>query len=68
MADLSGQIVSARIEEASVIKTAKIFGVSKSAVSNVKIAFEKEKKRSQQSTSLAESLRDRRASDFTSNC
>ena len=40
---------------ASITKTVQMFGISRGTVSKVMIAFEKEKKTSQQSTSLAES-------------
>ena len=59
MANLSyfkrGQIVGARMVGASVTKTVQMFGISRGTVSKVMVAFEKEKKTSQQSTSLAES-------------
>ena len=59
MADLSdfkrGQIVSAHMVGVSVTKTAQMFGISRGTVSKVMIPFEKEKKTSQQSTSLAKS-------------
>ena len=59
MADLSdfkrGQIVGACMVGTSVIKTVQMFGISRGIVSKVMIAFKKEKKTSQHSTSLAES-------------
>ena len=59
MANLSDfkrdQIICARMVGISVTKTVQIFGISTGTVSKVMIAFEKEKKTSQQSTSLAES-------------
>ena len=59
MTDLSNfksdQNVGARMVGSNVTKTAQMFGFSRGTVSNVMIAFEKEKKMSQQSTSLAKS-------------
>ena len=58
MADLSDfkriQNVSARIVGASVTRTVQMFGLSRRTVSKIMIAFEEEKKTSQQSISLAE--------------
>ena len=50
-----GQIFGARMVGANVTKTVQMFGVSRGSVSKIMIAFEKEKKTSRQSTSLAES-------------
>ena len=59
MASLSdfkrSQIVGARMVGGSVTKTVHMFGISRGTVSKVMIAFQKEKKTSQQSTSLTES-------------
>ena len=59
MADLSDvkrdQIVDARMEGASIIKTVQMFSILRCTVSKVMIAFDKEKKTSQQSTCLVES-------------
>ena len=59
MADLSdfkrSQIVGACMVGASVTKTVQMFGISRGTISKVMIAFEKEKKTSQQSRSLSES-------------
>ena len=49
------QIIGARMVGASITKTTQMFGISTGTVSKVIIAFEKEKKTSKQSTSLAES-------------
>ena len=57
MADFSNferaQIVGARVVGASVTKTAQTFDISIGTVSKIMIAFEKEKKTSQQSINLA---------------